>query len=384
MWAPQVEIMLVAVLAGAACALPGTFLVLRRMALVGDAISHAILLGIVVTFLIVRDLRSPWLLIGAAGTGVLTALAVDALRQTGRVKEDAAIGLVFPALFSLGVVGIARGVGSIHLDLDAVLLGELAFAPFDRLTWRGWDLGPRGAWEMGALLLLNAALILALYKELTLATFDPDLAAILGFRPAALHYLLMAMTALTVVAAFDVVGVVLAVGMLVIPPATAALLTDRLAWMLGLSILVGVAMALGGYGMAAAMDLSIAGSMATAGGALFALAFLAAPGRGLITQARQAVRQRMELAQQMLAIHLLSHEGTAAEREENTISRLPVHLRWDPAFTERVIRQAERAGWVVRDGNLLRLTEAGHRAAQEVLGNGGNAGTGESGSRPPV
>ncbi len=376
MWAPQVEIVLVAALAGAACALPGTFLVLRRMALVGDAISHAILFGIVATFLVVRDLRSPWLLIGAAGTGVLTALAVDALRQTGRVKEDAAIGLVFPALFSLGVVGIARGVGNIHLDLDAVLLGELAFAPFDRLTWRGWDLGPRGAWGMGVLLLLNTALILAFYKELKLSTFDPDLAAILGFRPAALHYLLMAITALTVVAAFDVVGVVLAVGMLVIPPATAALLTDRLARMLGLSILLGVAMALGGYGLAAAMDLSIAGSMATVGGALFALAFLAAPGRGLIAQARQAARQRAWLAQQMLAIHLLSHEGTAAEREENAISRLPAHLRWDPAFTERVIRQAERAGWVVRDGDLLRLTEAGRRAAQEVLGNGGIDGSG--------
>ncbi|HXF70794.1 MAG TPA: metal ABC transporter permease [Thermoflexus sp.] len=367
MLTPQLEITLVAALAGAACALPGAFLVLRRMAMVGDAISHTILFGIVATFLIVRDLRSPWLVIGAAGTGVLTALAVDTLRRTGRVKEDAAIGLVFPALFSLGVIGIARGVGNIHLDLDAVLLGELAFAPFDRLTWGGWDLGPRGAWVMGGLLFLNLILILVFYKELALSTFDPELATIFGFRPAVLHYLVMGMTALTVVAAFDVAGVVLVVAMLVIPPATASLLTDRLTHMLGLSAFLGVAMALGGYGLAAALDLSIAGSMAVTGGALFALAFLMAPGRGLIVQIRQATQQRELLAQQMLAIHLLSHEGTEMEREENAISSLPEHLRWDPVFTERVIHRAERAGWVVRKGDLLQLTETGRQAAQEAL-----------------
>ncbi len=368
MLAPTFEIMLVAALTGAACALPGVFLFLRRMALVGDAISHAILFGIVGAFLIVRDLRSPWLIIGAAGTGVLTAVAVDALRQTGRVKEDAALGLMFTALFSLGVVGIARGVGNIHLDLDAVLLGELAFAPFDRMIWGEWDWGPRGAWVMGGLLLLNLVLILALYKEFMLSTFDPDLAAIFGFRPAALHYLLMGMTALTVVAAFDVAGVVLVVALLVVPPATAALLTDRLPSMLGLSVLLGLAMALGGYGMAYALDLSIAGSMATVGGVLFALAFLGAPTHGLIAQARQAARQRERLAQQMLIIHLLSHEGTEAEREENCVETLPQHLRWDPAFAEQVIQQAERAGWVMREGDLLRVTETGRRVAEEVLG----------------
>lgn len=368
MLAPTFEIMLVAALTGAACALPGVFLFLRRMALVGDAISHAILFGIVGAFLIVRDLRSPWLIIGAAGTGVLTAVAVDALRQTGRVKEDAALGLMFTALFSLGVVGIARGVGNIHLDLDAVLLGELAFAPFDRMIWGEWDWGPRGAWVMGGLLLLNLVLILALYKEFMLSTFDPDLAAIFGFRPAALHYLLMGMTALTVVAAFDVAGVVLVVALLVVPPATAALLTDRLPSMLGLSVLLGLAMALGGYGLAYALDLSIAGSMATVGGVLFALAFLGAPAHGLIAQARQAARQRERLAQQMLIIHLLSHEGTEAEREENCVETLPQHLRWDPAFAEQVIQQAERAGWVMREGDLLRVTETGRRVAEEVLG----------------
>jgi len=138
--------------------------------------------------------------------------------------------------------------------------------------------------------------------------------------------------------------------------------------MLGLSVLLGLAMALGGYGLAYALDLSIAGSMATVGGVLFALAFLGAPTHGLIAQARQAARQRERLAQQMLIIHLLSHEGTEAEREENCVETLPQHLRWDPAFAEQVIQRAERAGWVMREGDLLRVTETGRRVAEEVLG----------------
>ena len=371
MLAPQVEIMLVAALAGAACALPGAFLLLRRMVLIGDAISHSILLGIVAAFLIVRDLRSPLLLLGAAGAGVLTVGLVDVLLRSGRVKEDTAIGLVFPAMFSLGVVLIARGVGSIHLDLDAVLLGELAFAPFDRLTWGGWDLGPRGAWVMGTLLSLQVVFVLAFYKELQLAAFDPDLAQVFGFRPAGLHYAWMALTSLTVVAAFDVAGVVLVVAMLVAPSATAYLLTDRLGRMLLGSVGLGVAMAMGGYGLAHAFDVSIAGAMATTGGLLFALAWIGGPRHGWIARRRLAAQRRWRLAQQLLAVHLLSHEGTPAEAEECALAHLPTHLRWKPGFTAAVIQRAEEAGWVIREGERLRLTEVGRQAAREALAEGG-------------
>jgi manganese/zinc/iron transport system permease protein len=367
MLAPQVEIMLVAALAGAACALPGAFLLLRRMVLIGDAISHSVLLGIVAAFLIVRDLRSPMLLLGAASAGVLTAGLAEALLRSGRLKEDAAIGLVFPAMFSLGVVLIARGAGSIRLDLDAVLLGELAFAPFDRLTWGGWDLGPRGAWVMGTLLGLHIVFLLAFYKELQLAAFDPDLAQVFGFWPAWLHYAWMALTSLTVVAAFDVAGVVLVVAMLVAPPATAYLLTDGLGRMLLGSVGLGVAMAMGGYSFAHAFDVSIAGAMATAGGLLFALAWIGGPRHGLIARRRQATQQRWRLAMQLLAVHLLSHEGTPAEAEESALAHLPSHLRWKPDFAIAVIRRAEAAGWVIQEGERLRLTEAGRQAAREAL-----------------
>ncbi len=137
----QVEILAIAVCTAVACSLVGTFLVLRRLAMLSDAISHAILPGIVIAFFITGDLASPWLVLGAAATGVLTVALVEALTRTRRLKEDAAMGLVFPALFSIGVVLISRYAGNVHLDVDAVLLGELAFAPFDR-----FELGGRSTW----------------------------------------------------------------------------------------------------------------------------------------------------------------------------------------------------------------------------------------------
>ncbi|HWV56739.1 MAG TPA: metal ABC transporter permease, partial [Longimicrobiales bacterium] len=174
---PRVEILLVAVTTAAACALPGTFLVLRRVSMLSDAISHAILPGIVIAFFMTGDLSSPLLILGATLTGVLTAVLIEGLSRTRRVREDAAIGLVFPLLFSIGVILIARYASGVHLDVDAVLLGELAFAPFNRMVLGGVDVGPKALWVMGTILVINAAVIITFFKEFKLSTFDPALAA---------------------------------------------------------------------------------------------------------------------------------------------------------------------------------------------------------------
>src|SRR5688572_4582188 len=176
---PEQDIQCISSVTAAACALPGVFLVLRRMALMSDAISHAILLGIVLAFFVTENIASPLLVLAAALTGVLTVSLVEMLNRTRLVREDAAIGLVFPALFSVGVILISRFAGNVHLDVDAVLLGELAFAPFNRLVVGGRDLGPRTLWLMGGVLLLNAGFIAAFYKELKLTTFDAALAGAL-------------------------------------------------------------------------------------------------------------------------------------------------------------------------------------------------------------
>ncbi|RPI22088.1 MAG: metal ABC transporter permease, partial [Chloroflexota bacterium] len=225
---PQIEIQMIAAVVAAACALPGVFLVLRRMTMMSDAISHTVLLGIVIGFFLTEDLNSPLLVIGAALTGVFTVSLVELINRTRLVREDTAIGLVFPALFSIAVILISRFAGDVHLDTDAVLLGELAFAPFDRFTPFGVDIGPVAFYLMVGILLLNLVFIVVFYKELKLATFDAGLAAALGFFPGLLHYGLMTIVSITAVGAFETVGSILVVALMVAPPVTAFLLTDSL------------------------------------------------------------------------------------------------------------------------------------------------------------
>jgi manganese/zinc/iron transport system permease protein len=363
-----VEIQLVAVVVAAACALPGVFLVLRRMALMSDAISHTVLLGIVLAFFVTGDIASPLLLVAAGLTGVLTVTLVEALGRTRLVARDASIGLVFPALFSVAVILISRFAGNVHLDTDAVLLGELAFAPFRRLEAGGRDLGPRTLWVMGAVLLLNLGFVAAFYKELKLSTFDAALAAALGFSPALLHYAFMTLVSVTAVGAFDAVGSVLVVALMIAPPAAAYLLTDSLPRMLVLSVLLAVVAALAGFWAAWLADASIAGAMATAAGVVFLLSFLLAPARGLLAQARRRARQRLEFARLMLAIHLLHHEGDAEAETESHEAHLHDHLRWTPAFARRIVRLAQQDDWVRREAEgRLRLTPVGRQMAERAL-----------------
>jgi manganese/zinc/iron transport system permease protein len=364
---PEIEILLIAMTVAAACALSGVFLVLRRMALMSDAISHAILLGIVLAFFVVHDLNSPVLILAAAATGVLTVALVEMVHRTGLVKEDAAIGLVFPVLFSMGVILIARHAGQVHLDVDAVLLGELAFAPFDRLEIAGRDAGPRALWVMGGILLVNAAFLRTLYKELTVSTFDPVLAAALGFSPVLIHYAFMSMVSITAVGAFDAVGSILVIALMIAPPAAAYLLTDRLSRMIGISVVLGIASALLGYLLATLLDANIAGSMAAASGAIFTTVFLLAPHRGLVAVALRRGRQRVEFAQLMLASHLLHHEALPEAEEESRVEHLHGHLRWSPAFATRVVRSAERAQLIERSGPRLLLTPRGRAAANQAI-----------------
>jgi manganese/zinc/iron transport system permease protein len=363
----QLEIQLIASVVAVACSLVGVFLVLRRMAMMSDAISHTVLLGIVVTFFLVQDLGSSPLILGAAATGVLTISLVEVLNKTRLVKEDAAIGLVFPALFSVAVILISRFAGNVHLDSDSVLLGELAFAPFDRFELFGLDLGPKALVVMGAILLLNLLFIILFYKELKLATFDAGLAATLGFLPGAIHYGLMTLVSVTAVGAFDAVGSILVVAMMIGPAASAYLLTDHLPRMLGLGALIGVLSAVSGYWLAHWLDASIAGSMATMIGVLFLAAFFFAPQRGMIALARRRSRQKWEFAQRMLVIHLLNHENSPQAEEESRVEHMHLHMRWEPGFASSVIARSVRAEWVVQQNGHVYLTATGRKAAREAM-----------------
>ncbi len=286
MFSPQVEIILIAVLVSVTCAIPGVFLVLRKMSLMSDAISHSILLGIVLSFFIVKDLASPLLIVGAAIVGLFTVILSESLKNTGKVKEDASIGLVFPLLFSIAVILISKFAGRVHIDSDAVIAGEIAFAPFNRLLLFGFDFGPKALWVVLGVLGLNLLYIILFYKELKLVTFDKGLAKSLGFSVGFMHYSLMGLVSLTSVGVFDVVGAILVVALLIAPAATAHLLTKKLFSMILLSALIGGLSAIGGYIVSNLFNASISGSIATMTGVFFILAFLFSPvdNRGVLRQ----------------------------------------------------------------------------------------------------
>jgi len=363
----QLEIQITAVVVAVACALPGVFLVLRRMALMSDAISHSILLGIVLAFFVVQDLASPLLIIAATLTGVLTISLVELLNKTGLVREDAAIGLVFPALFSIGVILISRYAGDVHLDTDAVLRGELALVPFDRFSLFGLDFGPRALALMLGILVLNILFITMFYKELKLATFDAALAAVLGFSPGLIHYGLMTIVSVTAVGAFDAVGSILVVALMVAPPAAAYLLTDRLSRMILLSAVIGAASAISGFWLADFLDASIAGCMATMSGVAFGITFLIAPHRGIVVIACRRGRQRWEFAKITLAIHLLNHEGTPEAKIENCCDTLHEHVYWDRTFIDKLVSQMEHGKLITIDNRQLVLTDIGRQLASQAM-----------------
>ncbi|GIW06472.1 MAG: zinc ABC transporter permease [Dehalococcoidia bacterium] len=284
-------ILLTGALVAAACALLGSFVLVRKMAMMTDAISHAILPGIVAAYFLAKGPNLIAGFVGAAAAGLLTVAFVEALQRSRKVTKEAAIGIVFPALFALGVLITSRFFADVHLDADAVLYGSIELAAEDLLLVGDRSLGPQALWVMGGLLLVDLAFVLLLYKELKLATFDPALAASLGFPPVWLHYALMAMVSVTAVGGFTAVGAVLVVALFIVPPATAFLLTDRLPRLIALSVLLGVGGAIAGTLAAFALDTSVAGAIASVTGLIFGLALLFSPTQGLLRRAWRLAAQ---------------------------------------------------------------------------------------------
>jgi manganese/zinc/iron transport system permease protein len=359
----QIEIQLIASIVAVACAIPGTFLVLRKMALISDAISHSILPGLVLGFFITHDLNSPLLIIMAALSGVVTVVLVEFIQKTKLVKEDTAIGLVFPVLFSIGVIMIAKNANDVHLDTDAILLGELAFAPFDRFLVDGSDLGPKSLWIIGTILLITIGLLFAFFKELKISTFDAGLATALGFSPIMIHYGLMSVASITIVGSFDAVGAILVVALMIAPAATAYLLTDNLKRMLGLSVIFGVFSAIAGYWLAHWLDASISGSMTTILGIVFLMVYLLAPKRGLISVLYRNKQQQIEVSLLTFLLHLNNHQ----EISERHINHLNEHINWRRVRSKSVLDLALKNNMITIDKNIISLTDKGKNFTDKAI-----------------
>ncbi|MCR6595055.1 metal ABC transporter permease [Bacillus halotolerans] len=288
-------IIVTGILVGVSCALIGTFLVLRRMAMLADAISHTVLLGIVSTFLVTKSLDGIPMFIGAAVSGLLTAFLVQLLHSKG-VQSDAAIGVVFTSLFAVGVILLSVYGANVHLDIEHSLMGEIAFVPWNTITVFGVDIGPKAFWMLVVVLLFNITMVSVCYKEFKISSFDPQMALAIGIPVMLIHYLQMGMLSLTTVASFDSVGAILVVAMLIVPPAAAHLLTDRLLYMLIISAAIGGLSALLGYICATWLNVSISGAMAAMTGVFYAGAFLFSPSNGVMTKKIRTLKTEKERA----------------------------------------------------------------------------------------
>ncbi len=280
-------------LCAVSCALPGCFLLLRGMSMMGDAISHAVLPGLALAFLVTHSRTSVVMFVGAALVGLMTAVFTQWLSRFGKVDRVAAMGIVFTTLFAIGLILIRQSAHFVDLDPGCVLYGSLEVSVLDSVVAGGLEL-PRAVLTIGAVMIVNFLFIAFLFKELRICSFDPELATTLGINANVVHYLLMVVVAVTVVAAFEAVGSIIVISMLIVPPATAFLLTNSLPVMLVLSAALGVAAAflghLGALTVPVLLDVRgtvTSGMMAAASGMLFVVAWLFSPREGLLVRRLQ-------------------------------------------------------------------------------------------------
>ena len=355
----------------ASCAIPGTVLVLRRMSLMGDAISHTVLPGIAVAFLITGSRDPAAMLIGAVVVGLLTAFLVQTIQSLGKVEVGASMGIVFTVLFAFGLILMRRAVDHVDIDPDCVLYGAIELAWFDQVHIAGMGV-PRGFVVNGVMLLSNIVLILVFYKEFKITSFDPSLAKTQGIRPSIMHYLLMTMTAVTAVAAFETVGSILVVAMFIVPAATAYLISDKYGVLMCLSVAIAIIAAALGHLGAITIPIwfgfsgtSTAGSMAVAAGFLFVVAWIGSPKYGLLTRAVH----RIELRVRILREDVLGVLWRLEERKQVAIQsmQLATAIGANPLMMRFVLLRLVNQGRIAKFGKCWLLTDQGRSFATTLV-----------------
>ena len=358
------RIIVVGALTNVACALVGCYLVLRRMSLMGDAIAHAVLPGLVLAFLFSGSMNILPLFIGAAAVGLLTTFLTQTLHQYGRVPADASMGAVFTSLFALGVVLLKRYITGVHFDVACVYEGSLMQGALDTIFVGGVEL-PRQLITIGPVVLLNLAVILLLWKELKLSSFDAALATTIGYSATALHYLLMALVAVTSVASFEAVGSILVVAMLIVPPSTAHLLCDRLGRMVVVACIFAVLAAVVGYWFAHTWNVSPAGAMAVAAGGMYALAVLLSPQYGILSTLARNLQTSLRILREDLLAMLFRVEELGGRPLEADMAVAAVGGGWQARWALSTLKRRGRIDAAAKDG--LRLTADGRERAKRLV-----------------
>ncbi|MFW6374334.1 MAG: iron chelate uptake ABC transporter family permease subunit, partial [Thermodesulfobacteriota bacterium] len=352
-------------LSAMACALPGCYLVLRRMSMMGDAISHTVLPGLAIAFLITGSRESLPMLIGATAVGVLTAYLVQAVHRLSGLDRGASMGVIFTAFFALGLILIRQAADHVDIDPGCVLYGAIELTPLEVNRIFGQEI-PRAALTNGAMLLVNILFVLLCFKELRVTAFDPALANTLGIHAETMHYALMTLVAATVVSAFESVGSILVIAMLIVPGAAAYLLTDRLWKMLVLSQIIAALCALLGHIGAITIptwfgfrDTSTAGMMAVAAGFIFLAVFLLAPRYGLLSRFISQTLLSLKITRDDILGFLYRYTELAPKDARPVTATDLVGAMRSKGWVQFALWDLRRRGWIRGSGAAIAPTPRG-------------------------
>ncbi len=343
----------------AACAILGVFLVLKNLAMLMDAISHSIILGVAIAALATRNVNSPLLIIFAGLFGLLTVISIEALIKSGLIRSDSSVGIIFPLFFSLGIILISKFGRNMHLDADCVLMGQILFASYNKMTFLGMEVS-KALVKMSVMFIINLTFVIIFFKELKLNTFDEEYATLNGFSAAILSYSLMGLVSITAVTAFDVVGAILVIAFMIAPAASAYLLTKKLNHTIIMAVIIGVLEAIAAYNISLWLNLSLSGVTATLMGIVF-LIVLIFNKEGFIMQTRNRKEHKKDLESFFLLMHLSGHQDRA--KEEHGIESLYQHLNRPHDEIEKLCKRLIKIGYITKDNEskTYKITDKGNK-----------------------
>ena len=362
----MIESLYILIITSLACAVLGVFLVLRRLSMVSDAISHSVLLGIVIGYFVTKDIGSVLLIIGASLFGVLTTVCIELLIKSKRVTEDASVGIIFPLFFSIAVILITRYARNVHLDTEMVLIGEIILAPLHRINFLGISL-PKALVQMSLVLLINIVFIAVFYRKLKISSFDPVYAGVAGIAGTGLYYVFMALVSFTAVSAFESVGAILAIAFFISPAASAYLISKDLKITIFLAAVYAVVNSCIGYFLAVKFNVSMSGMCAVVSGLTFMITIAVYPG-GIITKMIRYIKNKNRFSRELLILHIDNHTGKKNALGELGYSTIREHIAWSDRKLKYVLDKLIKKGYVYRakERGVYSLTETGKKLSDDI------------------
>ena len=362
----MIESLYILIITSLACAVLGVFLVLRRLSMVSDAISHSVLLGIVIGYFVTKDIGSVLLIIGASLFGVLTTVCIELLIKSKRVTEDASVGIIFPLFFSIAVILITRYARNVHLDTEMVLIGEIILAPLHRINFLGLSL-PKALGQMVFVLLINTVFIAVFFRKLKISSFDPVYAGVAGIAGAGLYYVFMALVSFTAVSAFESVGAILTISFFISPAASAYLISKDLKITIFLAAVYAVVNSCIGYFLAVKFNVSMSGMCALVSGLTFMITIAVYPG-GIITKMIRYIKNKNRFSRELLILHIDNHTGKKNALGELGYSTIREHIAWSDSKLKYVLDKLIKKGYVYRakERGVYSLTETGKKLSDDI------------------